>query len=310
MGESDRYIEHRGKYRQPGFGLNINSPVVMLVIINFTVFLFVKMFTFGNAIGDTSIAPFFNDKMGALLVPSSFNKILSQPWSIITYSFFHLQFLNLLGNMLWLWGFGSILQTIAGNKKTFPIYLYGAVAGAVAFMAANTILKSTGLYNFYPLQGANAAVMAVAAAATTIAPDYRIFRQIGKGIPIWILTAVYLLVDLAGLGSTAAPLFSAHLAGALIGFLFAYSWRRGYDWGAWMNNFYEWLINLFSPSKKEKQNKVKEKVFYNAGKTKPYTKTANITQERIDEILDKINQKGYQSLNREEKEILKKASEE
>jgi hypothetical protein len=34
-----------------------------------------------------------------------------------------------------------------------------------------------------------------------------------------------------------------------------------------------------------------------------------ITQERIDDILDKINQKGYQYLSEEEKTILKKARE-
>jgi len=42
----------------------------------------------------------------------------------------------------------------------------------------------------------------------------------------------------------------------------------------------------------------------------PYKKTPNITQQRIDEILDKINQKGYRFLTDEEKELLKRASEE
>ena len=55
---------------------NTTSVLFMAFFISVAVFLFVKMFTFGNAIGDTSIAPFFNDKMGALLVPSSFNKII------------------------------------------------------------------------------------------------------------------------------------------------------------------------------------------------------------------------------------------
>jgi hypothetical protein len=41
----------------------------------------------------------------------------------------------------------------------------------------------------------------------------------------------------------------------------------------------------------------------------PYTKTAtNVTQQRIDDILDKINQKGYNSLTQEEKDILSRAS--
>jgi len=43
---------------------------------------------------------------------------------------------------------------------------------------------------------------------------------------------------------------------------------------------------------------------------KPYTKTPNLSQQRIDEILDKINQHGFHSLTAEEKDLLKKASKE
>jgi len=43
---------------------------------------------------------------------------------------------------------------------------------------------------------------------------------------------------------------------------------------------------------------------------KPYQKTPRITQQKIDELLDKINQQGYSSLSEEERDILKKASQE
>ena len=42
----------------------------------------------------------------------------------------------------------------------------------------------------------------------------------------------------------------------------------------------------------------------------PYKKTPNVTPERIDEILDKINQKGFDFLTEEEKDLLRRASEE
>ena len=42
----------------------------------------------------------------------------------------------------------------------------------------------------------------------------------------------------------------------------------------------------------------------------PFNKTANVTQQRVDEILDKISQKGYHFLTDEEKSILKRAGEE
>ena len=86
--------------------------------------------------------------------------------------------------------------------------------------------------------------------------------------------------------------------------------KRGKDLSAWMINFYEWISNLFTPAKKNGENTVREKVFYNTGNRQPYSKTANVTQQRIDEILDKISQRGYHFLTDEEKNILKRASEE
>ena len=62
--------------------------------------------------------------------------------------------------------------------------------------------------------------------------------------------------------------------------------------------------------KKNNKPSTKEKVFYNTGGRSPYSKKAIITQQRVDEILDKINQRGYQFLTDEEKQILKKAADE
>ena len=52
----------------------------------------------------------------------------------------------------------------------------------------------------------------------------------------------------------------------------------------------------------------KKEYYYNTQGKEPFRKTPIITQKRIDDILDKINQKGYRSLSEEEKEILKRAA--
>ena len=83
--------------------------------------------------------------------------------------------------------------------------------------------------------------------------------------------------------------------------------RKGKDGSKWMNNFYNWVINLFNPYKKPSKDKVKETVFYNTDGRKPFKKTSIVTQQRVDEILDKISQSGYDSLTTEEKEFLFKA---
>ena len=151
--------------------------------------------------------------------------------------------------------------------------------------------------------------MAIAVGVTAISPGYRIFPMLFGGIPIWVLTLIYLIIDLAGIPLSNPGGHIAHLAGALTGFVFIYSFQRGYDWSEWMNNFFDWVNNLFNPDKPKKGRDIKQELFYKS-KTKPYQKTPNITEQRVNEILDKINQKGYNSLSDEEKDLLKRASQE
>ncbi len=213
-------------------------------------------------------------------------------------------------NMLWLWVFGSILQNVTGNKKLIPVYLYGGFAGALFFILSSYFIPSgTQLIETTSLLGANAAVMSVAVAVTMLAPGYRFFRMLGGGIPIWVLTIIYMAIDIADVRSQPA-LGISHIGGAAVGFLFVILLRNGKDGSVWMNKLYYWFINLFNPDKKKSKYSAKEKFFYNTGSRKPYNKTSNVTEQRVDEILDKINQKGYQYLTEEEKSILKKASEE
>jgi hypothetical protein len=223
--------------------------------------------------------------------------------------FVHTGFFYTLINMLWLWAFGSILQNMSGNQRIIPIYIYGGLAGALFFIASNYAIPTLrDNIEYATMFGANASIMAIAVAATTFTPNYKLFRMLNGGIPLWVLTILFIIIDLAGSAGTATKL--AHLGGGLAGFLFVYRLQKGYDWGKWMNDLYQWFNDLFNPDKKAPvPQKIKEKVFYKTGSQKPFVKKPVITQERIDDILDKINQKGYQYLSEEEKAILKKARE-
>ncbi|MEI2737807.1 MAG: DUF6576 domain-containing protein [Chitinophagaceae bacterium] len=129
--------------------------------------------------------------------------------------------------------------------------------------------------------------------------------MIGGGIPLWALTALYIISDLATVSISDTGNLIAHLGGALAGFLFVVFLRMGYDLSNWMSNFFDWVNNLFNPDKPKKGKSIKDELFYKASSA-PYTKTSNVTQQRIDEILDKISQKGYNLLTDEEKDLLKK----
>ena len=69
------------------------------------------------------------------------------------------------------------------------------------------------------------------------------------------------------------------------------------------------MNNLFDPDKPKKGSSPKTTLYYNS-KVQPFKKANTLTQQRVDEILDKISQKGYGSLSDEEKEMLKRASQE
>jgi membrane associated rhomboid family serine protease len=287
------------------------NALTMLIAINLVVFAILAFihviyyFTYGNPEG-TSL--FQEQIMKWVALPANLGELAEKPWTVLTYMFVHGGVWHILGNMLWLWAFGHILQDLTGNRKIAPLYFYGAIAGALAFIAAyNLIPGLKGQVESVSLVGASAGVMAIAIGTTVLAPGYRIFPMLNGGIPLWVITVLYLIIDLATIPYNNAGGHISHIAGAAIGFAFVKAFMRGKDWGAWINNFFDWVNNLFNPDKPKKGKVVKSQLFYKAT-VKPFTKTPLVTQQRIDELLDKINQKGYQSLSEEEKEFLKRAS--
>ena len=239
-------------------------------------------------------------------LPARINLLYDRPWTIITFMFAHENLLGIIGTVLWLYGFGYIFQDLTGNTKIFPVYVYGGLAGALVFGLVSNLAPITNL-EATPLMGGGPSVMALAIATTTVAPRYKIFPMIKGGIPIWILSIIYVTIDLAFLAGNNVSIASAHSAGGLIGLIFVVQMNRGYDMGAWMNKLYNWTNDLFNPEKKLEKKSIKYERFYKATR-KPYEKTPRITQQKLDEILDKINQQGYDSLTDEEKDFLKKAS--
>jgi membrane associated rhomboid family serine protease len=291
-----------------------NHTLTMLLVINLTVFAilaFIKVIYYFSF--SSQGVQLFNDQVFKwFTLPANAETFISRPWTLITHMFVHdtSSIWHILGNMLWLWAFGNILQDLSGNKKLVPLYLYGGFAGAVAYALA---------FNFIPALkvalpeaqavGASAAVMSIAIGATTLAPGYRIFPMLNGGIPLWVITVIYLIIDIATIPLSNPGGHIAHLGGAAMGFLFVRALQRGKDWGEWMNNFFDWVNNLFNPDKPKKGSSPKTTLYYSS-KVQPFKKANIITQQRIDEILDKISQKGYNSLTDDEKEMLKRASQE
>jgi membrane associated rhomboid family serine protease len=306
MGDRDYYRKDFMKKRsvfQPG----ADNAIVSLIILNLIVFTIIfSLWLIYLVVYDTEAVaqpPFADDILGNLFVPAESSVFITKPWTILTYMFSQVGFWGLFSSMLWLWAFGQIFQSIAGSDKVFPVYIYSGLAGAIFFVLSSVLFHNNLALH---LSGAGAAIMGMAIAVTALSPGYKLFPMIGNGIPLWILTAVYIIIDLASVGGSTNT-FVAHVAAGAMGYIYILLLKQGKDIGAWMNNFGFWLMDLFNPEKKYR-SKEKQTHFYKTTK-EPFIKKPNLTQQKLDEILDKINQKGYDSLSDEEKEFLKKASE-
>jgi membrane associated rhomboid family serine protease len=301
---------NRGNSRKISFGEDGNA-LVGLITVNLVVFVllsFIKVIYYFNY-GADGIVQYKADVLYYLTLPASLPVFLTRPWTLITHFITHDDVWHILPNMLWLWAFGFIMQDLTGNRRIVPVFIYGALGGAVAFMLAFNLIPA--MRDSLPQAvalGASAGVMAIAIATTMIAPDYRLFPMILGGIPLWVLTVIFAVIDLATIPYNNAGGHIAHLAGALMGFIFMKELGKGRDWGGWMTSFHYWFVNLFNPDKPAKGKAVKDQLFYKA-RVAPFNRRTNITQQRVDEILEKIHNKGFDSLTEEEKEILKKAGE-
>ncbi len=311
MGETDRNHRNERRQRQRSrFTLGADGNALMaLFAINVVFFLILMVIQVGVFVGEKTPEFFYTHIVQWFELPAGLSRLSERPWTILTYMFTETggSIIRGITNMIWLWAFGYILQQMAGNDKIIPIYIYGGLAGAVFFIGSHYVLPPLApARDSAGLLGANAGVMAVAMATTALEPNYRFFTQIRNGIPIWVLMTIYILIDFAGVASVSAAYSLSHLGGAAAGFLFIVFLRRGKDGSVWMNRLYTKFITLFETKKITTPEK--SDIFYNSGNRRPFTKTTNVTQKRVDEILDKINQKGYHFLTDEEKDFLKKAA--
>ena len=288
-----------------------NNALVYLVAINLLTFVILSFIKIIYYLSEIPIEFFYKQVFDWFTMPALLDGFMHKPWVLFTYMFTHESIWSLISSLLWLWAFGYILQDLTGNNKLIPIYIYGGLAGGIVFLLSVNLFPALANHvnNIGPLMGAGAAVMAIAVATTTLAPDYRIFPLINGGIPLWVLMAVFVAIDFATMASGNAGIAAAHLMGGTIGFLFIRQLRRGNDWGAWMNHFIDWLNDLFSPDKKQKNKDARDPIF-SKSITHKKQHHSDITQQRIDALLDKINQQGYQFLTDEEKSFLKRASKE
>ena len=271
-----------------------------LIVVNVAVYILNALTTFLMGLPAYSIVKWFE-------LPKDFVDFLQQPWSIVTYSFFHGSFWHLFWNMILLYFSGRIFLNLFGPKKFINVYFLGVIAGGLTFLLS---------YNIFPafmgvqtaLIGASAGVTAVLIFICAYIPNQEV-RLFFFNIKLWYIGAFFVLLDLVQIpisGNAGGHL--AHLGGALLGYVYARQLIKGKDIGEGFSKLLDGLANTFK--RREKKAPLRT-VYRKSAKTqdkKDFDKEAK--QRKIDGILDKISKSGYESLSKAEKDFLFKAGKE
>ena len=235
-------------------------------------------------------------------LPTDFFDFLSQPWSIITYSFLHGGIFHILWNMYILHTAARIMLNLFDNKRFLNVYFLGVVLGGLLFLLSYNVFPTLIAINT-SLIGASAGVMAVLIFVCTYMPNQEV-RLFFFNVKLWHIGVFIVLMDLVmiPLGSNAGGRI-AHLGGALLGYMYARQLFQGNDIGLVFSNFLEGIVHLFKGKKKKGPLKTVYKKQNSATNLKSnYEKGSH--QKQIDAILDKISKSGYESLSQAEKDFL------
>lgn len=234
-----------------------------------------------------------------LVLSSSLDVFISKPWTAISYMFIHASFWHLLFNMMVLQFSGRLFSTFFTERQLFGLYILAGIFSGIVFVLIHTVLGIPSR-----LVGASGAIMGVLVATAVYSPQMVVRLALLGNVRLWHIAAVLLIIDLLQLPIENSGGHLAHLAGALFGFIYIKMLRGGIDMSKSISKLQDGLMQIVTPKKKTPFKKVHKNQTSQASQ-KSYTKDMN--QKKIDDILDKISQSGYDSLTKEEKEFLFKA---
>jgi membrane associated rhomboid family serine protease len=251
-----------------------------------------------------SIIFFYQFKSGVfdfpnwLAISSELTTVLTRPWTLLTYAFFHYGFLHLFFNMMVLIFSSRLFLTFFTQKQYLGLYILSAIFSALCFVLSFYFLHQTS-----SMVGASAAIMALLVATTAYQPLMEIRLLLIGNVKLWHITAVLLLLDLLQIQMNNTGGHIAHLSGAFFGYIYIKLLQNGTD----LSRIVDSILNLFNKKQSTHFRKVHVNPKKPAAKRESKIVIKDKTQQQLDDILDKISQSGYDSLTAEEKEFLFKA---
>jgi membrane associated rhomboid family serine protease len=284
-----------------------NNAVLQLIMFCGAAFVVLGMVWGVTLIIYQGDSTFFNQRFLANIALPTLDGLKSHWWTILTYGWFNFNgFWELLSSMLWLYCFGSVVQMLVGYRQVIPLFAYSLLAGGVFYLLAQLMPGELGKTpHTIGLLGPRAGLMGLATAAITPTPKYRFFITETFSIPLIVVAGIFGALMILGSGFY-LPVIIMLIAGAGAGYGYIRLLQSGYRPGDWIYTLTHKVEGIVTPKEIMRWNNNHK----NGALTGKYEPKQGITQKRIDDILDKINQKGYRSLSSEEREALMKAARE
>ncbi len=293
-----------------------DNTLMRIIMINVAIYFIVATLFIISKFGNLPILSEFIVKV--FYLPADISVLPFRPWTLITYGFSHsvTDIFHIIFNMLIFYWFGQIVVSEIGSNRLLGLYIWGVLAGAVAFLLLyNLVPFFVALRNSTPgLIGASAGVYAIVVAAATLIPNAKMNLFIIGEVSLKWIALGYVILSYLSLAGLNAGGNMAHLGGAGLGYLFIIQYKKGNDWSRPIVSFTSFFQNIFKRKPKMKAYKgglgggaSSKADAENSQKQARAKKTAE-EQNTIDAILDKISDSGYESLTQKEKQILFHAS--
>jgi membrane associated rhomboid family serine protease len=252
-------------------------------------------------------------------------------WQLISYQFLHGGLWHLFFNMFSLWMFGMELENQWGSTRFGIYYLLSGIGAGLTQLFISPLLGPTG-----PTIGASGAIYGILLAFGMTFPNRPIFMfPFFIPIPAKIFVIIFAGIELfSGLTGSDGVAHFAHLGGALTGFLlilfgdkiglmpfleklFKSKGSRVSSQSGFFNQEQQtgnqpgyFRVNWQKPQspKSPEYFKAQEEKSKQNMQKQIFVEGEEITQRKIDEILDKITSEGYQNLSERERKILTELS--
>lgn len=221
-------------------------------------------------------------------------------------------FLSFLFEMLLLWSFGSELELLWGTRNFYRYFFTGIFGGALSILLAGNFLLPN-LVAYSPTAGITALLFAYA----NLFPNRQVlfFFVIPMKMK-WVVLILFLMLTLGSASQLIHNLGGAIVAAVYL-FITAKMGKLRYEYNQYSTRSSSQISRIFEEQKHQESflQKIRNKIEEIKKKRRLEKKRNEILRriemkEELDRILEKISKHGMDSLTKEEKKFLDKASRE